>query len=499
MQYLTSETFLQNGKYKIERVLGQGGFGITYLATDTTTNASVAIKELFVKELSSRDEETLCITSSGSSDLMTNIRRKFLKESQMLKQLRHPNIVRVYESFEENGTAYYVMEYIDGISLEEHIRTKGALSELAAIATIKKVAKAVEYLHGRSINHLDIKPANILLRRSDKEVILIDFGTAKHYDYAGNATTLSPAAYSQGYAAIEQYEGEIQVFSPETDIYSLGATLYKMHSGITPPAATSIAHNELVIPSCITSAEISKTIKKAMLINKERRMHSIPEFLASIESSHTSYGRLSLILLAIIIGGILAFYVLRPETVEIAVTTTYLYDDVGVKAINGVPIIIDGKDTKLRTPATIKVRKGSHTILLESKNSKKYESFFTTDDYTGNNRTLAVQLQPKYSWTSYSMVNIFVYTEYSFDPRPCFKRALMMDVEYKSSESGTKLYRINHSGKTAQIEIGQYWVDGKIYNGRIKNWGDTFNNMLVDKIKYDTWTEDCIGYCNISL
>lgn len=471
MQHLTSGIALQNGKYRIERVLGQGGFGITYLATDTTTNAYVAIKELFVKELSSRDEETLCITSSGSSDLMTNIRRKFLKESQMLKQLRHPNIVRVYDSFEENGTAYYVMEYIQGISLDEHLKTKGVLSERAAIATIKKVARAVEYLHGRSINHFDIKPANILLRASDKEVILIDFGTAKHYDYAGNATTLSPAAYSQGYAPTELYEqGGVNTFSPETDIYSLGATLYKMLSGITPPSATAIARNGLDLPESINCLRLAKVISRAMSMRKEDRYSSVHTFIEDCTTKQKSSSPMGLIIAIILaIAGFIGYFVYDQAThTDVKITTfwwggqwnsTYLEQ-------NGCSIEIDGKPYSQLTPCTINLSKGTHSIKVTKEDFVTCTKSFNTDVLKDGE--LRVDIDYKYKWEGKTIRAYYYFKNYEW-----LSGEYAAYVYSRTTKEGTREYRfkeINQGGneETYAISFGSYKCKGIYYNACVR-------------------------------
>lgn len=281
MQHLTPNSTLQNGKYRIERVLGQGGFGITYLATQTGTDKRVCIKEFFLKDFCNRDKDSSYVTCTNDTtqELADTYRKKFCKEAQMLKGLRHPNLVEIYDTFEENNTAYYVMEYIEGASLAEIIKEKGCLPENEAVGYIVKVATALEYVHSKKINHLDIKPANILIRKSDKQVFLIDFGTSKHYDAkTGTATTLTSATYSPGFAPIEQYrQGGVNEFTPESDVYSLGATLYKLLTGITPPEPSERLNSPtLEMPSTI-SYSTRTTVKKAMNVVKAKRYRSISE------------------------------------------------------------------------------------------------------------------------------------------------------------------------------------------------------------------------------
>ena len=174
-------TFLQGGKYKIEKVLGQGGFGITYLATQELLDRKVCIKEFFYKEYCERDETTshVSLGTQSNHEIVERFMAKFIKEARTISQHEHPNIIRIHDIFKENNTAYYVMEYIEGESLNDMVNCKGALLESEAIEYIKQVASALGFIHQRSINHLDVKPANIMVRRSDNKAILIDFGLSK--------------------------------------------------------------------------------------------------------------------------------------------------------------------------------------------------------------------------------------------------------------------------------------------------------------------------------
>lgn len=214
MIQLGNNALLLNGKYKIERVLGQGGFGITYLAKQKVSVAGtlgtidaeieVTIKEFFMKELCNRDEESSMVTvpSTGCADLVEKFRQKFIKEAKNISKLTHPHIIKVLDVFEENGTAYYVMEYIDGGSLSDLIEKKGSLSEDETLKYTRQIASALQYIHAHNMNHLDVKPGNVLLRKNG-DVVLIDFGMSKNYDVAGEQTTSSPVGVSVGYAPIE--------------------------------------------------------------------------------------------------------------------------------------------------------------------------------------------------------------------------------------------------------------------------------------------------------
>lgn len=289
MQQLTTNTLLQGGRYKIEKVLGQGGFGITYLAIQSGLERKVAIKEFFMKELCGRDESTSHVTlgTEGSRETVTRFREKFLKEARNIAKLNHPNIVRIIDVFEENGTAYYVMEYAENGSLADKVKREGYLTEPVATRYIKQVAEALDYIHQQKMNHLDVKPANIMLNEKD-EAVLIDFGLSKQYDATtGNQTSTTPVGISHGYAPIEQYkEGGVQDFSPETDIYALGATFFKLLTGITPPSATDIMEDGLPIQELkakVVSSDAIAAISKAMEPRKRDRIKNASLFIEGLK------------------------------------------------------------------------------------------------------------------------------------------------------------------------------------------------------------------------
>lgn len=279
---LKSGTHLQNGKYKIERVLGQGGFGITYLATQELLDRKVCIKEFFFKEYCERDEATshVSLGTQNSHEIVERFMAKFLKEARTISQLEHPNIIKIFDIFKENNTAYYVMEYIEGESLSDKVNHYGVLSELEAKDYINQVASALEYIHYRSINHLDIKPANIMVRQTDNKAILIDFGLSKQYDAQGGQTSTTPVGISHGYAPMEQYNvGGVNMFSPQTDIYSLGATLYKLLTGNTPPQAAEVLNEGLPELPNKLSYGVKTAITKAMQVRKKDRPENVKDFL----------------------------------------------------------------------------------------------------------------------------------------------------------------------------------------------------------------------------
>ena len=285
MQHLQPNTTLQGGKYRIERVLGQGGFGITYLAIQEMLNRKVAIKEFFMREYCDRyyGNTSISTNTPAAHDLVERFKKKFISEASTIAKFRHPNIIDIYDVFFENNTAYYVMEYIEGESLENVVRSQGALSEATAINYIRQVGAALECMHQQMINHLDVKPSNIMLRSNQKEVVLIDFGISKLYDDDGKELTTTLVGVSEGYAPIEQYQkGSLKEFSPQTDIYALGATFYKLVIGKTPPSINDIICNGLSFPIKISSP-VEELIKNAMNINRNQRPSSITSFLQPLD------------------------------------------------------------------------------------------------------------------------------------------------------------------------------------------------------------------------
>ncbi|WP_106830276.1 serine/threonine protein kinase [Parabacteroides pacaensis] len=292
---LSIGTSLQEGKYRIEGVLGQGGFGITYLATMKLQiqgplgmmdgEIKVAVKEFFMKELCNRDQLTsyVSVPSVGSQEVIERYRKKFIKEANNIAALQHKHIIKVIDVFEENQTAYYVMEYIEGCSLQEWIKTHGAMPEKEAVRCISQIASALDYIHQRYINHLDVKPGNIL-RKLDTNVVLIDFGLAKQYDPEGNQTSSTPIGVSAGYAPIEQSKpGGVGQFSAPTDIYSLGATLYKLLTGITPPDASDILNDGFPSLQSHMTPQLANAIEKAMQPSRGNRPQNIRQFMALLK------------------------------------------------------------------------------------------------------------------------------------------------------------------------------------------------------------------------
>lgn len=285
---LTSGTLLERGKYRIISTLGRGGFGITYLAEQVLMHRKVCIKEFFPKDFFKRDEgsDSISILSAGQASTMSRFKEKFLKEAQTIAALDHANIIHILDVFEENNTAYYVMEYVEGGSLSDLVKRCGALAEVDAVRYIKEVASALGYIHEQKINHLDVKPGNIMVRAKDDKTILIDFGLSKHYDEVGEQTSSTPVCISHGYAPMEQYNvGGVSSFSPATDIYSLGATLYYLVTGQQPPVASIVGENGIGNLPAHLRGGVVQAIEKSMSYWRKSRPQSISEFMTLLGSS----------------------------------------------------------------------------------------------------------------------------------------------------------------------------------------------------------------------
>ena len=283
---LRQGTLLKHGEYRIERELGHGGFGITYLATQVGLNRKVAIKEFFMSEYCERDADTsqVSLGTSGSRDTVERFKKKFVKEAQNIACLKHPHIISIHDVFEDNGTAYYVMEYLEYGSLADLVKRQGRLSEADALRYTRQIADALRYIHARKMNHLDVKPGNILIDEAD-HAVLIDFGLSKRYDDEGNQTSTTPVGISHGYAPLEQYKKSgVGTFSPAMDIYSLGATLYKLVTGTTPPDANDVSEDGLpALPSYVSST-VASAIEQAMQPRRKDRPQSVDAFLDLLDA-----------------------------------------------------------------------------------------------------------------------------------------------------------------------------------------------------------------------
>ena len=300
MQHLQPNTTLQGGKYRIERVLGQGGFGITYLATLVSSNRQVAIKELFIgvrgQAINDRRGNQVVVTNSANQQSFNQQKAKFKKEALRLANLNHPNLVKVHEFFEENGTAYYVMDYIEGESLRTKLNREGVLSESLVLKYLQQLLPALETAHKQSIWHLDIKPENIMVDKYG-HVYLIDFGASKHVEPNSTLTTSLALAYTPGYCppelldlsneTPEYYLQAIKDIGPWSDIYALGATIYNLLTDSIPPSKRRLdkeGRRAFSFPSNVSSST-RDLIVWMMKPDREDRPQSIRGLLVKLSST----------------------------------------------------------------------------------------------------------------------------------------------------------------------------------------------------------------------
>lgn len=274
------------GKYTILGTLGQGGFGITYLALNRETNARVVIKENFPFSLAYREPNSNKLRARETGNHPYSFEwytDNFYKEAQTLTSLNHPNIVRIIEYFKANNTSYFVMPHVEGISLAQYRSQNGQLTSDWIIKLLTQLLNALSYLHTRNLLHRDIKPENILLTPQNTP-LLIDFGSAKRVVANKSQTSI----VTQGYSPIEQETNTHGNLGPWSDLYALGASMYYLIMGTTPPLwSDRLGHRSSSIDltsDTSVSSEYSKlllwSIDKAMELMPENRWQSADEWLA---------------------------------------------------------------------------------------------------------------------------------------------------------------------------------------------------------------------------
>ena len=288
-----------NYQYRIEKVLGQGSFGITYEATPILqgelgaleAEKKVAIKEFFMSDHNIRNGNMVIGNDGDEDNICVYYKHKFLGEALALSKLNHRNIVKVLELFESNGTTYYVMEYCSGGSLDSLIKQCGGLSEADAMKYFFQIADALIYMHQNHMLHLDMKPANVVMRNID-EIAVIDFGLVKKFDNEGNpetSTTLGRG--TPGYAPMEQLHSKDNDFPVTMDVYALGATLFKMLTDVRPPDSVDILNNGFplyLFQEKNINIDIVQCIQHAMSLRRKERYQSVQEFANAIKVVYES-------------------------------------------------------------------------------------------------------------------------------------------------------------------------------------------------------------------
>lgn len=277
--------------YTIDSVLGSGGFGVTYKVVRRSDSRVFALKECFPNTLCERAPDNTMSYLKTNAETVEGCIRNFMTEARRFDRhnISHPNIVKGYEVFEANHTAYFVMEYVEGQSLHRYVKSKNGrpLSAGEALTIMRPIMEAVSYLHDNRLTHLDIKPDNIILETGEKagifRPVVIDFGQSKHYDHRGNATsTLTNAGCSEGFAPPEQYAG-LTRFTPKADIYALGATMLYLLTAQQPPKSTEITASDIVAMLPMrTPKTIENAIIEAMQTDMRSRTPSVRAFASAL-------------------------------------------------------------------------------------------------------------------------------------------------------------------------------------------------------------------------
>jgi serine/threonine protein kinase len=283
-------------EYLVQEILGHGGFGITYLATDTKLNAQVAIKEYLPNELAIRESDhTVQAKSNQDIDDFSWGLERFLQEARILAKFKHPNIVRIVRFFKANNTAYIVMEYEQGRSLSDVLKDEGTLAENKILEIISPLLDGLEVVHKAGYLHRDIKPSNIYLRDKNNSLVLLDFGAARHD--IGNRSRSVTTLVTPGYAPFEQYQTKGNQQGAWTDIYAVGAVVYRAVTGTIPIESSEriiavINGGEDPLSSTLEytdkySKYLLKAVDWAMQIQIDKRPQSIKDWRASLLPDNT--------------------------------------------------------------------------------------------------------------------------------------------------------------------------------------------------------------------
>ena len=268
------------GRYIVGGAIGRGGFGVTYLAYDLTEKRTVAVKEYFPSMLAMRSRGKYVLPNSEKSAEQFNIgAEKFFDEAELVRQFNgNPNIVSIYECFYENNTAYYIMEYLDGITLEKYVESRGALSEEQAAYVADKLTMALMVLHSGKVLHRDISPDNVMLCKNGN-VKLLDFGAARQFLFDG--TLGYTVMMKTGFSPMEQYSQDTQ---PDIrgDIYSLGTLLYYSLTGSIPESPYKRLENGGALGVNTPDSELRRVIEKAAALMPSERYQSAAEFRAEL-------------------------------------------------------------------------------------------------------------------------------------------------------------------------------------------------------------------------
>ena len=268
-----------SGRYRVERVIGMGGFGITYAARHVSLGTQFAIKEFYIEGKCMRLADNVTVTYQDMEPgAFEKFRKRFHDEAITLCQLDNSHVVHVHDIFDENGTTYILMDFVVGETLQKKVEREGVLPYDLAVNYMAQLCEAVEHIHSHHILHRDIKPDNIIITPSNN-VVLIDFGSARSFVH--NQEQKHTAMLTVGYAPIEQYTATSKKGN-YTDLYAVGATFYFILTGKKPlPAAERVIQDELQTPSDLNpqvTDAVSRTIMKALNLKPEDRYQTVEDF-----------------------------------------------------------------------------------------------------------------------------------------------------------------------------------------------------------------------------
>ena len=271
-------------EYEIVRVLGAGGFGITYLAYDHQLDGPVALKEYFPADVASRaDGSGVAVTTTTNQDVFAWGLDRFIQEARAIHRLRHPNVVRAHRYLEANGTAYIVLEYVEGEPLKAILDRRGRLSANEWRPWMDALLDGLAHVHAHGYLHRDIKPANIVVRSDNGEPVMIDFGSARLQHGDRTLTQVLTA----GYAPIEQYSNDAAQ-GPQGDIYAMAAVSYRVLTGRTVPSAPDRVlnddHKPLVEGSTDADLQWLTAIDRGLALRPDDRPQTVEEWRAELDT-----------------------------------------------------------------------------------------------------------------------------------------------------------------------------------------------------------------------
>lgn len=466
--------------YTIIKMLGQGTFGITYLAS-TSYGESVAVKEFFMREINGRNGSS--VTSGNKKGMVDYYRKKFVREAGNLSKLHHPNIISVREAWAENDTVYYSMEYLDGGSLDDLILSEGGLTEADALRYTREMATALMFMHNNKMLHLDLKPSNVMLKHG--HTVLIDFGYAKQY--AADGLPESSATIGKGtlgYAPIEQNNpNEWKEFPVTMDIYALGATMFKMLTGHTPPEASEVLNNGFPygeMQACGIDPAITKVVSAAMAPLKKNRIHTVEAFVAML-SGLKGRSRKPTSKVFADVDEVTVVEASPAPSVSATITPSTKPQE---KMSSATHIVAGSKVDQVR----IEFRKYSHNKIMEQETIVVHSDMMYISNADGH-RTVPITITPaEFDEFKRRLSDIETQYEYEFDSFSCLEYDQLSIALFNDKGKLTKSY---------SVKTGISTRTGKVESlGRIKGIANSVKAKIEDMLprrveelteRYDYW------------